>query len=1511
MANNLDHMEYVGNPSIEELKSKKVTKDQLKYIAQNFGIQFSSDTRKDALMTLIIAHLGGDKEVTSIQEKSPPDSSLALEVEKVKANALMMQLEHEKEQRKLEMEYAEKQRQHEIEQRQHEIEQHERQRQLEIERRQHELQMAQLRGSPSTSVHISKHLPLLPQFVEEDPDTFFSQFESQATNLEIEKKHWALLLKSKLTSKALIIVDGLEHNMNYEVMKKGLLTAYSITPEGCRQKFRNLNKSLSQTYLEFASDKLRAFKKWLQTSAVTTFEDLINLIVLEEFKRKVSFSVRLHIDDRDETDLIRAATIADKFSLTHRASGERKPESFVKSSAGSSGFGKPVESGAGTQQFCSFCKKPGHLIRKCPNPKCKVAKGQSTFTKPVVSFSVADSTTHLFEPFMSSGTVSFDHAIKHPLKIARDTCGSQSLVLKSAVPGIEHSYTGEKIYIGDFHGPLALPLAKVTLDCPLVKGEVKIAVWDHESLPIPNCDFLLCNDLAGGEVFPPLKIIDSPLTYNPTEELESTKPGLFPVCAVTRSQTRQAPPPPSTPNPSTPSQVNQLFTEKVLYEAQKEDSTLSKLHAKIIPKDQITHYPSFYYQNDILMRVFKPSHLSDAATWAEVHQVVLPSNLRQPVMEIAHEAHAGHLGITKTCDRILSEFYWPGVKKDVASFVNTCHTCQVVGKPNQTIPTYPLQPIQVPSEPFTKIIIDVVGPLPKTKKGNQYILTILDPTTRYPEAFPLKNITSKSIVSKLTTMFTTFGIPQEIQSDRGSNFTSDLFKAVLTELGITQTLSTAYHPQSQGALERCHQTLKSLLRKFCHERNQEWDEALPYMLFAIRETPNESLGVSPFEMLYGRKVRGPLRLVKDKLLNTSSQKLVTVTKYLDHLKTTLLQVRAFASSNFKNAQQIMKTNYDTTATARTFQEGDQVLAFIPAPGSPLRARFSGPYEIIKKVSDTNYIIKTPDRRKSTQAVHINLIKLYKSRHPAQDSPAGQVKPICSFSNNARETEAECQVVRPETLNSTILSDLETYLSSLSPSQALDVTTLINKYENVFGDHPQKCTLITHDVKLHPGTHPIRQAPYRLNPQKRHQMQKEVDYLLQQGLAVPSKSPWASPCLLVPKEGGQLRFCTDYRRVNTVTVPDAYPLPRVDDLIDEVGQAKFITKLDLLKGYYQIPLTEDAQQISAFITSFGLFHYLVAPFGMRNCPATFQRAMNNLTQGLGGVSVYIDDVLLFSSSWEEHLAQLAELLRRLQEARLTVKLAKSQFGVATVLYLGHEVGRGCVRPKTANVAAVLDYPIPTNKREIRRFLGMAGFYRRFCPNFAEVAAPLTNLTSGTVKYHWDQACQEAFTQLKNVLAQEPVLQAPDFTKPFALQTDASDIASGAVLLQERNGILHPVAYHSAKFNCHQLRYSTIEKELLAIIQAVQKFACYINPGHQGLEIYTDHNPLTFLHRNKFTNQRLLRWSLLLQPYNVTLRHIKGSHNIIADALSRACETGDNAPHLHSVTPIDPVDGGCFG
>ncbi|KAI2668043.1 Retrovirus-related Pol polyprotein from transposon 17.6 [Labeo rohita] len=321
------------------------------------------------------------------------------------------------------------------------------------------------------------------------------------------------------------------------------------------------------------------------------------------------------------------------------------------------------------------------------------------------------------------------------------------------------------------------------------------------------------------------------------------------------------------------------------------------------------------------------------------------------------------------------------------------------------------------------------------------------------------------------------------------------------------------------------------------------------------------------------------------------------------------------------------------------------------------------------------------------------------------------------------------------------------------------------------------------------------------------MKEEIEYMLCYDIAIPSQSPWSSPCLLVPKPDSSFRFCTDYRKRVLV--------------------------------------------------------------GVINC------------------EVYMDDVVVYSSSWEEHVKALEDVFSKLAAASLTLNAAKSEFGKAVVTYLGKQVDQGCVRPVVAKVEAILQFPTPSNKHELRRFLGMAGYYRGFCRNFSAVVSPLTDLLSSSRKFIWDSSCSLAFDAVKDLLCNAPVLSAPNFEKPFKLQVDASATGLGAVLLQEdEHDVDHPISYFSKKFMSYQRCYSTIEKEALALLLVFQHFNVYVGGSATPLFVYTDHNPLTFLAQMSNANQRLMRWLLIIQEYNLEVRHLRGSENVIADALSRA-------------------------
>ena len=654
-------------------------------------------------------------------------------------------------------------------------------------------------------------------------------------------------------------------------------------------------------------------------------------------------------------------------------------------------------------------------------------------------------------------------------------------------------------------------------------------------------------------------------------------------------------------------------------------------------------------------------------------------------------------------------------------------------------------------------------------------------------------------------------------------------------------------------------------------------------LFKIALTPVESEKVSVGylikENILMRKwsshcvTIGPLLLLKEKWLDEDPEK-ISVLKNVANFKDRLFRAGQIAQRNLQESQSKMKVWYDRKAKSRCFEPGDKVLVLFPVVGNPLQAKYSGPYKVVKKISDTNYLVKTPDRRKETQVCHINMLKAYHEKPKPElvtlnnrlglESPTHSKDCVGQVAEKEEDTESEVRLENDQQpiklQNSQILNDLGTKLSHLPLVQRKELAEVITQYREVFPDVPSKTNLIEHDVDVGDSA-PIKQHPYRVSPMKKELLDKEVQYMLENDIIEESQSNWSSPCILVPKHDGGFRFCTDFRKVNDKTKSYSFPIPRIADCIDQIGNAKFVSTFDMLKGYWQVPLTQRAREISAFVTLSGLYQYKVMPFGMKNAPATFQRMVNKLVQDIDGCEGYIDDVVIFSDNWSDHIRQIERFFQIMREAKLTINLMKSEFGKATVKYLGHIVGQGQVRPLDAKIQTIVKYPIPTSRKELARFLGMAGYYRNFCLNFSEIAAPLTNLLSKKVKFVWTDDCQLAFDKVKLLLQKSPVLKSPDYEKPFKLIIDSSDIGTGSVLVQEASdGLDHPVSYFSKKFLKYQKNYSVVEKETLGLVLALEHFDVYLGSTPFKIKVYTDHNPLTFLKTMKNKNQRLVRWSL---------------------------------------------------
>ncbi len=789
-------------------------------------------------------------------------------------------------------------------------------------------------------------------------------------------------------------------------------------------------------------------------------------------------------------------------------------------------------------------------------------------------------------------------------------------------------------------------------------------------------------------------------------------------------------------------------------------------------------YPYFAILKDRLYRVTQ-----DAQSKQDTTQLLVPKSRREMLFQAAHcNPMAGHLGQAATLNRLMARFFWPGIHENVRRWCAACRECQLVNPPAS--PKAPLRPLPLMQVPFERIGMDLIGPLERSARGHRFALVLVDYATRYPEAVALRNISAKSVAEALFSMISRVGIPKEILTDQGTAFMSRTIRELYELLGIKSIRTSVYHPQTDGLVERFNRTLKTMIRKFVHEDAKNWDKWLEPLLFAVREVPQASTGFSPFELLYGRQPRGVLDVLRETWEEGPSESKNEIQHVLD-LRTKLHTLGQLSMENLLQAQDKQSRLYNRGARLRNFTPGDKVLVLLPTSSSKLLAKWQGPFEVTRQVGDLNYEVVRTDRSGARQIYHLNLLKKWNEVEPVM---------LATVVGNEEDLGPEASLKVPSLT-------LAPGGDHLSPSQLTDVARLQREFADVFSPRPGRTNLIQHHIETEPGV-VVRSRPYRLPEHKKKVVQSELEAMLEMGVIEESRSDWASPIVLVPKTDGSVRFCVDYRKVNAVSKFDAYPMPRVDELLDRLGTARFYSTLDLTKGYWQIPLSPLSKEKSAFTTPFGLHQFVTLPFGLSGAPATFQRLMDKILRPhTAYAAAYLDDIIIYSQDWQRHMVHLREVLRALRGAGLTANPKKCAIGRVEVRYLGFHLGHGQVRPQIDKTAAIAACPRPKTKKEVRQFLGLAGYYRRFVPDYSKLTSPLTDLTKKEVPdtVPWTERCQQVFTQVKAALCGGPLLHSPDFSLPFLLQTDASDRGLGAVLTQEIGGEERPVLYISRKLS----------------------------------------------------------------------------------------------------------------
>ncbi|XP_078501186.1 mitogen-activated protein kinase kinase kinase 3 isoform X1 [Lissotriton helveticus] len=928
----------------------------------------------------------------------------------------------------------------------------------------------------------------------EDPDAFLVNFERAARACGWPEEKWPFFLAPLLTGEAQTAYQVANHagTSSYTAIKEVILDHLGMDAEAYRIRFRKEKGVTGENPKTLYLRLKMAAEKWLRPDDRSK-EEVMTSIVLEQFMEALPYGTQRWLRQHPGLTAAQAIEMAANYTRAAPRSFPWETEKTTKTPVPphKTEKKKPVYEPLKPRPFraevapmrgpqCFECGEWGHIARMCPRKKPVEEPMEVGYIPKAVLYTAEMGPSYYVR-------VLVNHA---PVKALLDSGCRQSVIRESLLVPSQIGWE-DKVHIRCVHGDVkAYPIARISIK-PVEGEPCTVRVGVVASLP---------EELILGVDNPHfLALFKRELANHPVEAFLSAEPWVI---------------------------------DKGFKFAQANDPTLlNAWEAAHVAQTTATaqRYPRFRIRSDLLYREGEEG---------DQGQLVVPKEFREQILFYAHtHLTAGHSGAEKTTQNILRLFYWPGIYKETEAYCQRCEVCQ---RKNLTKPpAVPLQPLPIIGNPWERVGMDIIGPLPRTTRGHTYALVIVDYSTRFPEAYPLTTPTTKNVAEKLVELFSRVGFPREILTDQGTPFVSRMMGEVCKTLDLTHIRTSAYHPQTDGLVERYNWTLKTTLKKLLGSETKDWDKMLPLALYVVRSQVQSSLGCSPFELLYGRQPRSLLEITREAWEREEAQEQRSLLDYTQQLRSRLGKLRDLAYSNLQSAQSRQKRYYDKGKRRRELNIGDWALVLLPSSTQKFRSEWKGPFQVLEKYGSTTYKIRMSPRR--TQSFHINLLKKWLGSVP---QPSHLVLPE----------------VRPESTLESLPINPE-----LTEGEKQALRDGLRSFSHLFSDTPGCTHLAEHEIHTAPGSI-VKQRAYRIPAAKRADVRREVASMLELEVIRPSKSSWSSPIVMVPKPDGSTRFCMDFRALNAVSTFDAFPIPRVDELIERIGDAKYITTLDLTKGY---------------------------------------------------------------------------------------------------------------------------------------------------------------------------------------------------------------------------------------------------------------------------------------------------------------------------------------------------------